>query len=60
MNALAILIRDWGFDEVEIMNALQEHGVISDHAIFSGDVGARDAATAVKWISEQDEIPGIS
>lgn len=37
-----------GLDEVEVMNRLQDHGIVSDNAVMAGDVG--NAAAAVQWL----------
>ena len=41
-----------GLDERLVMNALQEHGVISDNAVSVADVG--NGGVAVGWLEKRD------
>ena len=40
-----------GLDEVLVMNALQEHGVISDNAVSVADVG--NGGVALAWLEKR-------
>ena len=42
-------------DERHVLNALQEHGVISDNAVDAADVG--NGGEAVGWLEKRDLRP---
>ena len=43
---------DWpdGWSENDAMNALQEHGAISDNCVQSSDIALADVSAALDWI----------
>jgi hypothetical protein len=42
-----------GLDEVSVLNELQEHGVISDNAVSTADVG--NGGAAIAWLEKRDQ-----
>ena len=42
-----------GLDEVSVLNELQEHGVISDNAVCTADVG--NGGAAIAWLEKRDQ-----
>lgn len=44
------------WDETDAMNALQEHGLISDCAVTAEDVAPSDALAAVEWLRENKRL----
>ncbi len=50
MNALEQYILDHHLDPLLAMNLLQEHGIVSDNAIWAGDVAAADHAAAIAFL----------
>jgi len=39
-----------GLTEIEMMNALQDNGIISDLCVMSEDIATADLPAAMKWI----------
>lgn len=56
MNALTIELGLMQWDETDAMNALQEHGLISDCAVTAEDVAPSDALAAVEWLRENKRL----
>jgi hypothetical protein len=50
-NSLQDYLAASGLDEVEAMNELQDHGIISDNCISAAEVG--DSGKAVSWLALQ-------
>ncbi len=48
-NSLQDYLAATGLDEVEAMNELQGHGVISDNCVSAAEVG--DSGKAVTWLA---------
>jgi hypothetical protein len=43
-------IESKGYDSIQVMNALQDHGVISDNCEHVAEVG--NGGTAVQWLED--------
>lgn len=56
MNALQSHLQRNHIDEVETMNILQTHGVISDNCVSAKDVANQDAERACEWLEENLEV----
>lgn len=50
MNSLQQYIHYNGIDEVKAMNALQDHGIVSDNCVHASEV--KDSGKAVAWLNE--------
>lgn len=50
MNALIHYCQDRNLDQTEVMNALQDRGLISDNAVLMEEVAPKDCARAVEWL----------
>ena len=58
MNTLRDYISAHRLDEIEILNILQDHGIISDECVTAEDCG--DAGRAVTWLHARlEELPKI-
>lgn len=53
MTSLQLLIQDLNLSEVDVMNQLQDHGIISDLCVWAADVGGGDRLLAVDWVIEK-------
>lgn len=53
-NTLEAYILARGLDETEAMNALQNHGIISDNCERASDCG--NSGKAVSWLEEHKEL----
>ena len=53
MNPLTVYAFNHGFP-LEVMNILQNHGIISDLCVSTDDVEAGDARRAVQWLEAND------
>ncbi len=53
MNALEAYILDHHLDPLLAMNLLQEHGIVSDNAIWAGDVAAADHAAGHRVFAQK-------
>lgn len=53
MNILEKWIEFQGEDEAEVMDLLQNAGVVSDNAVVAGDVCEADAKRAVEFLEER-------
>ena len=42
-----------GLDEVSVLNQLQDHGIISDNAVSTADVG--NGRAAIAWLEKRDQ-----
>lgn len=40
-----------GWNDTQLLNCLQKHGVVSDNCIVLEDIAARDIAKAVEWLT---------
>jgi hypothetical protein len=54
MNALEQHIIDAGLCPIAAMNVLQDHGIVSDNAVWAGDVAAADHERAIAFLKTQD------
>lgn len=52
MNRLQTYLKETETDEAEAMNALQEHGIISDCAVLACDVPDCDSEKAIAFLAE--------
>ena len=52
-KSLRAYIAARGLDEVSVLNELQEHGVISDNAVITDDVG--NGGAAIAWLEKRDQ-----
>jgi hypothetical protein len=52
MNALETFLDASFLDEVEAMNRLQEHGIISDNCILAADVADADCEAAITFLGK--------
>ena len=52
-NSLQDYLSASGLDEVDAMNELQDHGIISDNCISAAEVG--DSGKAVAWLAMRSE-----
>jgi hypothetical protein len=52
-NSLQDYLAASGLDEVDAMNELQDHGIISDNCISAAEVG--DSGKAVAWLAMRSE-----
>ena len=52
MNALKQWIEDGWRDEVEVMNRLQEAGIVSDNAVTALDVCKEDVEKAIRFLRQ--------
>jgi hypothetical protein len=50
-ESLRAYIAAHGFDQVRVMNLLQDHGVISDNAVSVADVG--NGGAAISWLEKR-------
>jgi hypothetical protein len=50
-ESLRAYIAACGLDEVDVMNFLQEHGIISDNAVSVADVG--NGGVAIAWLEKR-------
>ena len=58
MNTLRDYIAAHRLDETQILNLLQDHGIISDECVTAEDCG--DAGRAVTWLHDRlEELPKI-
>lgn len=58
MNTLRDYISAHRLDEIEILNILQDQGIISDECVTAEDCG--DAGRAVTWLHDRlEELPKI-
>jgi hypothetical protein len=46
-----------GIDEVQAMNLLQDHGIISDECVVPEDVG--DSGKALTWLNDRRHLLSI-
>ena len=53
-NSLQDYLAATGLDEIEALNNLQEHGIISDNAIHAAEVG--DSGKAVAWLAQHYDL----
>ena len=53
INSLCAYLKQSKLDPVKAMNALQDHGVISDNCIDAKDVG--DSEAAVQWLIQHKD-----
>jgi hypothetical protein len=51
-ESLRAYIAARGFDEMAVMNELQEHGIISDNAVSVAEVG--NGGVAICWLEKRD------
>lgn len=51
MNALQLYIRKMNLNECQVMNLLQDHGIISDNCVNAADVASEDCGRAVEFAS---------
>ena len=52
MNELEMYIRDGWHDDWQVMNYLQDAGIVSDNAVRSSDVCGEDAERAVRVLKK--------
>ena len=52
-ESLRAYIAARGLNEVSVLNELQEHGVISDNAVSTADVG--NGGVAIAWLEKRDQ-----
>ena len=58
MNTLRDYISAHRLDEIEILNLLQDQGIISDECVTAEDCG--DAGRAVTWLHDRlEELPKV-
>lgn len=58
MNTLRDYIAAHRLDETQILNLLQDHGIISDECVTAEDCG--DAGRAVTWLHDRlEELPKV-
>ena len=52
MTTLTRYLRDYGIDECAAMNALQNHGIVSDECVTADDVAPTDQSRAIAWLKK--------
>jgi hypothetical protein len=57
MKSLRDYIEKNRFDEVQAMNLLQDHGIISDECVSVDDVG--DSGKALTWLHDRRHLLSI-
>ena len=44
-----------GITELEAMNRIQEHGIVSDNAVWSSDMTREEQEKALEWLLKRPE-----
>ncbi len=54
VTLLEVYIATKNLNETQVMNALQDNGVISDQCVWASDVSETDCAAAIRFLNNQN------